>query len=464
MLGKHALGRTTLLAALTAVCLCTTAHAASGVPRFIGAVADDPELGDPALSADALAAFVAGAQEVGVSAWLGAGPPDASTEAPPADSVGVTAPPSALEAVARAEGEFLKAHLRGAERPLAQAIDTLVPAEGLVVGPAGTRALVLLAQVQFALGKAAAAEKTVEQGLTRIPRFPESVGEPPPEVAELVARVRGRLAETLDGTLHVEAAPAGTEVFLAGVRLGVAPAIFDGLPRRSFRLSMRVPGDVAVTRDVDIVRVTRIDAPESSGALRRRFLAGVARSERAEVRLVGEALARRMGVTTLCVARVRSDVVVVARLDPFAASGGEDDAGVVGALVAPAPMPDADAEWRSLGRACAATNSASDLAPATALFGARPAQDAVDDGGPSWAKIVGWSLIGAGTAGLGAGAYFGVSALDAEKAYDRATEKSAALRARDDAQSSARAADVGFAGGGALVVGGALVLLLGQSQ
>jgi hypothetical protein len=54
--------------------------------------------------------------------------------------------------------------------------------------------------------------------------------------------------------------------------------------------------------------------------------------------------------------------------------------------------------------------------------------------------------------------------LDAEEAYDKANEQPAALRAREDAQSSARAADVGFAGGGALVVAGALVLLLGQSQ
>jgi len=461
MPGKHALGRTALIVALTAAPPYSIARAAPSAPRFVGAVAEDSEPSDGALSSEALAAFVAGAQEVGVSTWLGTGPPDGSTALPATESVGVTAPPSALDAIARAEAEFLKARLRGAEKPLAQAIEMLVPAEGLVVGPAGTRALVLLAQVQFALGKAAAAEKTVEQGLTHIPRFPESVGEPPPEVAELVARVRSRLAGSLDGALHVEAAPAGTEVFLAGVRLGVAPAVFDGLPRRGFRLSMRVPGDVAVTQDVDVVQVTRVDAPERSVSLHRRFLAGVARSDRAEVRLVGEALARRMGVTTLCVARLRDDAVVVARLDPFAASGQDDDAGVVGALVA--AVPDSDAPWRALGRACAATNSAADLAPATALFGARPASDAGEDAGLNWSKVVGWSLIGAGTAGLGAGAYFGVSALDAEEAYDRATEKSAALRARDEAQSSARAADVGFAGGGALVIAGALVLLFGQS-
>jgi hypothetical protein len=462
MQGISAPSRTLCIGALALTGLCSPAHAASSVPRFIGVVADDPEHSDPVVSADALSALVGGAQEVGVSSWLGVGLPDASTEPPPVDSVGVTAPPSALDAVARAEGEFLKARLRGAEKPLAQAIETLVPTEGLVVGPAGTRALVLLAQVQFALGKAAAAEKTVEHGLTHIPRFPESVGEPPPEVAELVARVRGRLAETLVGALHVEAAPAGTEVFLAGVRLGVAPAVFGGLPRRGYRLSMRVPGDVAVTRDVDIVKVTRIDAPESSNALHRRFLAGISRADRAEVRHVGEALARRLGVTTLCVARVRSDTVVVARLDPFASSGSEDDAGVVGALVA--PIPDADAEWRALGRACAATNSATDLAPATTLFGSGPTPTDPDGGGPTWSSVVGWSLIGAGAAGLGAGAYFGISALDAEEAYDKANEQPAALRAREDAQSSARAADVGFAGGGALVVAGALVLLLGQSQ
>jgi hypothetical protein len=54
--------------------------------------------------------------------------------------------------------------------------------------------------------------------------------------------------------------------------------------------------------------------------------------------------------------------------------------------------------------------------------------------------------------------------LDAEEAYDKENDPPAARRAQKDARSSARAADVGFAGGGALVVAGALVLLLGQSQ
>ena len=67
MQGISAPSRTLCVGALAFTGLCSTAHAASSVPRFIGVIADDPEHSDPVVSADALSALVGGAQEVGVS-------------------------------------------------------------------------------------------------------------------------------------------------------------------------------------------------------------------------------------------------------------------------------------------------------------------------------------------------------------------------------------------------------------
>ncbi|MFZ4734966.1 MAG: hypothetical protein ACOYM9_03420 [Bradymonadia bacterium] len=417
--------------------------------RFVGAAGEEPTVVESTWSAEAAAAFLAGAVEVDVAPLRGV-----QGEAAPFDG-GVASPPSAIDAIARAEAEYLKAHLRGAEKALIQAVEALVPADGVVAGVAGTRALVLLAQVQFALGRPASAEKSVEHGLRHIPRFPDAAGAPPPEVAELVARLRPKLVAVLGGSLQVEGVPAGTEIYLAGVKLGVAPARFDGLPKRGFRVSLRVPGEAPVTSDVELREATVVTAPEGSEAVVRRFLEAVGRRDRAGVGTLGEALSRRHGAAQLCVVRVQDTLAVVARLDPFS-----NPPGVVSAVEAPVPIDDAG--WRTLGRACAAPAEREVGRADAVLYGPTTAVE-VEQDGVSWRQVLGWSLVGVGAAGLGVGGWYGVSALEAEDTYGNADTPDAARRARTDAQNAARTADVGFGVGGAMVLTGAVVLWLGQN-
>jgi hypothetical protein len=312
----------------------------------------------------------------------------------------------------------------------------------------------LLAQVQFALGRPASAEKSVEHGLRHIPRFPDAAGAPPPEVAELVARLRPKLVAVLGGSLLVENVPAETEVYLAGVKLGLAPGRYDGLPKRGFRVSLRVPGEAPVTTDVELQETTVVTAPEGSEAVVRRFLDAIGRRDRALAGTLGEALSRRHGAAQLCVVRVQGTLAVVARLDPFS-----NPPGVVSAVEA--RVPSDNAGWRTLGRACAAP-AEKELGRADAsLYGPLAAVE-VEPGGVSWHQVLGWSLVGVGAAGLGVGGWYGVSALEAEDAYGDAETPESARRARTDAQNAARTADVGFGVGGALVLTGAVVLWLGQ--
>ncbi len=417
--------------------------------RFVGAAGEEPVLVESTWSVEASAAFLSGAVEVDVTALRGA-----QAETAPFDG-GVASPPSAIDAIARAEAEYLKAHLRGAEKALVQAVEALVPADGVVAGVAGTRALVLLAQVQFALGRPASAEKSVEHGLRHIPRFPDAAGAPPPEVADLVTRLRPKLTTVLGGSLQVEGVSAGTEVYLAGVKLGVAPARFEGLPKRGFRVSLRVPGEAPVTSDVELRETTVVTAPEGSEAVVRRFLDAVGRRDRPQVGTLGEALSRRHGAAQLCVVRLQDTLAVVARLDPFS-----NPPGVVSAVEAPVPVDEAG--WRTLGRACAAPAEREAGRADASLYGPLAAAE-VEQVGVSWGQVLGWSLVGVGAAGLGVGGWYGLDALEAEDAYGEADTPDSARRARTDAQNAARTADVGFGVGGAMVLAGAVVLWLGQN-
>lgn len=358
---------------------------------------------------------------------------------------------AAAAELAKGEDEYLKAHLRTAEKALQSACDGFMADAMAPSTERATRASLLLAEVQLALNRTGSAEKTLERALALLPEFPGAGAAPAPEVMAVIERLRPRLSGQLGATLAVTSDVAGTQVSLAGVALGVAPVTRGGLPQRAYVVELAPPGRPPVRRRVDLapgaVAVRYAEAVAQRAALAR----AAAEGDPDEVLTAAAALQAETGLDTACAAVVDEDTqtAIVARLDGTARRflGGQR-----------AAAPDGPSGWRALGRFCGRSAGGNlDAAAAARRLRGGVGPDEAAPGARPW-RVVSYVLMGAGAAALGAGGYFGVEALSGEQRYAEARSPGGAADAADSARRSALFADLGL-GGGALLAGAGLVLL-----
>jgi hypothetical protein len=375
------------------------------------------------------AAFRQGAEEAGARAVPSPPPPE---DAP------------AAQALQKGEDEYLKAHLRTAEKLLAQAVDGFLGRPDDFRADPAARALILLAEVQLANGRAAAAEKTLERGILQVPDFPGPTGALPPEVATLVARILPRTQPQLTGRLEVTADIPGVTVTLGDRRLGEAPLQRGGLPPRPLPVRLSAPGEPPLERVADLAGGPVVLHWASSDARRAALAEAAVRGDEAALLAAGADLEVALGAATSCVALVEDEGhALVVR---FAGKGGRILSGHR------APPPDAPGGWRVLGRFCGPEAPGNLDAAATARR-LRPAPETVPDAAETSTRDwVALSLLGAGVVAAGAGGYFAWQALDAQDQYDAARSPAAADSAADDARARAMYADIGFGLGAALAI------------
>ena len=326
------------------------------------------------------AAFRTGAEEVGGNK-------------PTTPSLAEVAP--ARLALQKGEDEYLKARLRAAEKLLVQAADAFLGSPAALDADVVTHALILLAEVQLANGRSAAAEKTLERGLLNVPDFPGPVGALPPEVATLQARVSTRTQAQITGHLEVTADVPGVTVFVAGRPLGEAPLQRGGLPPRALAVRLVATGEPPMERVIDFAAGPGVLHWASSEARRAALAAAAVRGDEAALMAAGADLETAIGADTSCVALIEDEGhVVVIR---FAGRAGQILAGQR------VPPPDAVGGWRALGRFCG-PGAAANLDAAAATRRLRPPPEAVRSAdGLSSRTWIALSLLGLGVGAGGAG-------------------------------------------------------------
>ncbi len=350
-----------------------------------------------------------------------------------------------LEALARGEKRYLAVELKAAKKALEVAVDALLrdPTE-LVDARFATRAALRLTQVCLALRQVRAADQVIERALFALPRFPAE-GSPPPDLRARLEAVRSRVANQLDGRLHVVTRRPGAEVSVNGVVVGRTPLMVEGLARVPVRVVVRPDRAPAESRLISLAEGRAEVEFGSTDELLADLRGSVVNHDAEGSWRAARRLQSSFSADATCLAVVDDSDVVVARLDAVTREvlGGHRTTRVPG---------DA-AGWRVLGRFSAPV-APSNLTPAevaAALWSQPNFANTLDFGRAEW----GWTTAGVGVATLGLGAYFGAKAFDADDRYSRTGTRSE----KDDAESSALAADVVISVG-AVLVGTGLYLLL----